>query len=298
MKQKAHHYITESYQKGFTDKNGHVWILTPEKKLYNTNPTNSFKEDHFYTIKLPTGGGSLVVEKTLAQIEGGFIAVIRNKIQRKEALTEEDRLYIALFVAAMFTRTKVQRNHFKQQLGNVIERMEDMEETMRKNPPKSPFPMERGSGPSVSLEELKEHMNDFDSDEALTTLTLLQDTAPPIAAMKWSILIPEEGAGSFLSSDNPLCMCSPEREAKYGRRAIGASAGLADGDVEITFPLTKTHALFASWDNPLPLYVDITPSMVEQMNIRTSRTASNLIASSKEQLEAILERVQNIIHEF
>lgn len=292
MKRKGHHFITESYQRGFTDENQHVWILTPEKTLLNTNPTNSFKEDHFYTIKLPTGGGSLVVEKTLAQIEGGFIGVIKNKVQQKEDLTEEDRMYISLFVAAMFTRTKVQRNHFKQQMTNMIERMEEMKEAMIKNPPKSPFPMERGSGPSVSLEEMKEHMNTFDSDEALTTLTLLQDTAPAIAGMKWSIFSPEKSAGTFLCSDNPLCMCSPEREAKYGRSAIGASAGLASGDVEITFPLTKTHALFASWDNPLPLYVDITSSMVEQINIRTSRTASNLIASSKEQLEAILERLQ------
>ena len=202
MKQKGHHFITESYQRNFTDRNGHVWILTSEKKIFNTNPENSFKEDHFYTVKLPGGGGSLVVEKTLAEIEGGFIAVVNNKIQKAADLNEEDRVYVALFVAAMLTRTKVQRNHFRDTKNHLIERMEEMQAAMRKNPPKSPL-LERGDGPSFSLEELKQHMQNFDSDESLSTLTLLEDTAPFISEMRWTILIAPEGT-AFISSDNPF----------------------------------------------------------------------------------------------
>lgn len=290
MKQKGHHFITESYQRNFTDDKGHVWILTSQKRIFNTNPDNSFKEDHFYTVKLPGGGGSLVVEKTLAEIEGGFIGVVNNKILKGQNLSEEDRGYISLFVAAMLTRTKVQRNHFRDTHNNLIKRMEEMQVAFRKNPPK--YQMERGDGPSISLDELKQHMQNFDSDESLSTLALLQDTAPIISQMKWSILSAPEGM-FFISSDNPFCMCSPERERLYGRRAIGASAGLADSDIEVTFPLTKKHALFAAWENYLPQYVEATPYTVEQINRRTSRTAHNLIASSKGELEEIVSRAQN-----
>jgi len=70
MKNKGHHHVTESYQLLFADANDRVTVLTPTGKIFTTNPENSFKEDHFYTVKMPGGGGTLAVEKTLAQIEG------------------------------------------------------------------------------------------------------------------------------------------------------------------------------------------------------------------------------------
>lgn len=290
VKQKGHHYITESYQRNFSDEKGHVWILNAEKKIYNTNPENSFKESHFYTVTLPEGGGSLAVEKTLAEIEGGFINVLHNKIEKQEALDDADKAYVALFVAAMITRTKVQRNHFRNQVDNIIKRMEEMQDAMRKNPPKNPFPYEKGDGPSFTLEDMKQHRDEFDSDESLSTLSLLQDTAPLIAQMKWSVLIAPEGE-FFISSDNPFCMCSPEREKLYGRRAIGASAGLLDGDIEVTFPLSKKFALLASWNNELPAYIEVPAETVRQINVRTSRTASSLIAHDEIILKNLLKKI-------
>lgn len=288
LKQTAHHFITESYQRNFTDSKGHVWVLTSEGKIYNTNPLNSFKEDHFYTVKLPTGGGSLIVEKALAEIEGAFVNIVRTKIEKSQFLTDDDRLCVGMFVAAMFTRTKVQRNHFKNSQEMMIEKMEAMKEAMIKNPPKS-FPIEHSSSaPSISLEVLKESMQNFDSEESMMTLSLLGDTAPILCSMKWSIITTNEPL--FISSDNPLSVCSPEREKIYGRGSMGATAGLIDDDVEITFPLTKNLALFASWKGELPQYVEAWPALVDQINSRTCRTATSIIASSRIQLETIVSK--------
>jgi|JI10StandDraft_1071094.scaffolds.fasta_scaffold263228_2 hypothetical protein len=289
MKQKGHHYITESYQKNFADKNGHVWILTPEKRIYNTNPENSFKKSNFYTVKLPSGGGSLVVEKTLAEIEGGFISVIKNKIVLGKDLDDEDRMYLSLFVAAMITRTKIQRDHFKDNYNKLIKRMEEMGEMMKKNPPKVAH-IEHRDSPSLTLDELKLHIENFDSDESVSTLGLLQDTAPLISQMKWSILC-ARSSKFFISSDNPFCMCAPKREQLYGKGTMGASAGLLDGDVELTFPLSREYVLFASWESKRPLYVNVEEDVIEQVNYRTCRTASNLIAGSKQELEEIIKKV-------
>jgi len=83
---------------------------------------------------------------------------------------------------------------------------------------------------------------------------------------------------------------SPQRERLHVRGPFGASTGLADGDVEVTFPLTKKYALFASLDNALPLYVNATPETISKISYRTCRTASRLIASSKEVLEDIHQK--------
>ena len=295
MKQKGHHFITESYQRGFLDENDHVWILNPEGRIYNSNPVNCFKEDHFYTVSLPSGGGSLAAEKTLAEIEGAFISVLKNKIEERGQLSFEDRMYVAMFVAAMFTRTKVQRNHFRKQHEHMIQKMEEMKKAIDENPSRKPFiQLERGDGPTVTLEELKEHMTTFDSDESISTITLLRDIAPIIADMEWIIFSTQKEV-PLLSSDNPLSMCSPERERQYGRRTIGATAGLEHSDVELTFPLSKTQALFASWRSSSSLYENASTDLAQEINSRTRRTASNLISCNKYQLEEIIGRASKVL---
>jgi len=286
VKQKGHHYITESYQRGFTDENGHVWVLTPEGKIFNSNPENTFKEDHFYTIKLPQGGGSLAAEKTLAELEGAYIAAI-SKIEKGEELTDDDRIHIAMFVAAMFTRTKIHREHLKGFLENVIDKGERMKEAMRGK--KMPRALESSGGPSMSLTELKEGMKDLDTQQTLMMMTNTLEMAPVILEMNWWILKASEGE-TFVTSDNPLAMCSPEREKKYGHRAIGAAAGLAHADVEVTFPLSKKYALYASWKSEGNITTEVPATTVQQLNFRTMRSAKNVVASKRQIVEEILEK--------
>lgn len=292
MEHKGHHYITESYQKNFINEKGQVWILTPEGKIYSTNPKNSFKEGQFYLVKLPNGKGSLIVEKTLSEIEGAFINTIRSKIEKDQLLTEEDRGFISIFVASMITRTKVQREHFRESKMDLLHRMREMETAFKNNQNIIPTIEHTSSGPSFTLNELEKHMEEFNSDESFSTLALLEDTAPMLYEMKWTILIaPSDKV--FISSDNPFCMCSPEREKRFGIGSFGASAGILNGDIEITFPLTKKRALFASWKNDLPFYMEADQETIKQINYRTARTATNLFASSKEELENILKIADN-----
>src|SRR6266496_4279925 len=109
MKKIGHHYITESYQRNFSNEKGQVWVLMPSDDILCTNPENLFKENHFYTVSIPTGGATLFVEDTLAEIEGRFNTVVKNKIEKRLKLSDEDRVDIAAFISAMLGRTKIDR---------------------------------------------------------------------------------------------------------------------------------------------------------------------------------------------
>jgi len=207
-------------------------------------------------------------------------------------LFEIIKLHLAIFIASMFTRTKVQREHFRKNWENVIRRMEEMKSVMKNNPDRKILPIEHGDGPSFTLDEIKKHMEDFDTDESISVITSTADMAPILFDMNWQILkAPTDKY--FICSDNPLCMCSPKREKLYGRNTMGAQAGLGHNDVELTFPLSKEFAVVISWNGPDLIYLLDTPSeLIDQINYRTLRTASNLIANDKGILEEIVTKAK------
>lgn len=288
MKLKGHHYITEGYQRLFGNDREFVWVLDATDKLFETNPTNVFKEGYFYRVKLPGGGGTLVVEKTLGQIEGQFVALVRDKIEKKLTLAAEDRAYVAMFVAAMLTRTKIQREHMRGELEKLKLSMQGWKKQFEMMSPEeraTAAATPSGGGTSISMDDLQTGLEDFDSHHSTMILSTIDHAAPLLEKMNWTFLEAPDGK-EFITSDNPFCMCAPAREKEYGIGAFGASAGLTDGDVEVTFPLSKRVALAALWkDRPWSEYEVADDRMVDQINIRSARTADSLISSNPILLE-------------
>ncbi len=114
---KRQHTIPESYQELFADPTAprrklHVWVISKdgrEKALWP--PSNTFVENEMYTINLSSGERELIVERTLAEIEGVFMNMYHNKISKRTALSEDDRVGLSLFVAAMLARPRKMKTH-------------------------------------------------------------------------------------------------------------------------------------------------------------------------------------------
>ena len=284
---KGQHYITENYQRNFADKQGRVWFLDDQDKIFRTNPENTFKEKHFYTVKFPSFPDPLVVEKTLAQMEGEFARVVAEKINKQKPLDANDRVAISLFASAMFLRGKPQREgikkFFKETLGSL--------KAIKSDPKLVEFYKSLPSQPeddSISMSELESGVENFDSFHSLAVMDNMLDIAPIIFDMKWSLLIAPSGK-SFISSDRPLNMVSPEREKKYGPKAIGSLAGLAHQDTELTFPISSQVTLLASWKYEELGYIEATEKQLEQLNYRIIRSSKRLFANKREILGHILE---------
>jgi hypothetical protein len=286
MENKGHHWLTESYQRNFSNEKGLIWVLTPENKIFETNPENTFKENYFYLVKFPGENASLAVERTLGQIEGDFIAAVRSLERERSLPNQEGRLAIAQFAASMIFRTKPQREHMRSFLDSLVSKGEVIKETLKDA--KMPRPL-ASSNNSVSLSELQEGVKNFDSHHSVSVVSTIQTQSPKIFAMKW-ILLEAPADRFFVTSDNPLNIVSPEREKQFGQNAFGARADLNHIDSEVSLPLSKTLALIAGWKFVKEAYIAANENQVDQINYRTTRSAGSWIAHERKIFDDFLSK--------
>ena len=294
-KKQGHHYIpNKSYLKNFADASGKVWVLKPDGKIFNTDPTNIFKEAHFYTITLGTNGGSLVIENTLAEIEGGFATIYREKIAKGLDLTDEERATVSVFLAALYERTKSRREEMRGMFDNLRQSMEGWAEMFRNNKTARDFSARMSTGSkdkdqSITQDDVKKVLENLDEYHSVTMMSSLSEIAQIIFNMKWSIMTAPPGH-VFVTSDSPFCVLRPEAIKKYGPRAIGSVPGLVYKDTEITVPLSSTHAILAGWKLERNGTWEVDEKALDQINSRTVMNANDIVANNRAILEEILKK--------
>ena len=293
--QKRHHTVPRCYLENFTDENGHAWVLDRKNKIFNTTPENILVETHFYRITLMDGTKSVVVENTLANIEGAYADIFNRKLSKDEFLTPEERAKVSIFFAGMLHRTKPQRESMR----NMLERMRgSMEEWRKQFETLTPEARRRssamhssGEGTSITIDELDAGIEDFDEHHTAGLIGQITNTAQIIFNMKWSIWKHPDDEGAFVTSDDPLVIRRPEAEKKYGRNAFGSRPGLMFKDAEITLPLSKNRLLLAGWILNEYSYCTPPSDMAQGMNQRTIlHSSERIIASSRKQLEGIMAK--------
>ncbi len=289
--QKRHHTVPRCYLENFTDKNGYVWVLDTSDKIFNIRPENILVETHFYRLTLKNGEKSVVVEDTLANMEGAFADIFANKISKGIPLTVDERAKIAIFTAAMLHRTRPHRESMRNMFERLKETMQEWQEEYRRNPEARELASimpSSGDDKSITLEELDEGLKDFDEQHAADLIPQIVSTAQIIFDMKWAILKRKNGDIDFITSDDPFVVVRPESIKKYGAKAIGSQPGLIYKDAEVSLPLSKDLALLAGWTINEDCYIDIPAENVEPINQRTAlHSGERIVASSKEQLEII-----------
>ena len=87
MQQKRQHYVPRSYLELFRDKSEkgvkvHALSLKTQN-IFTTNPANILAESDFYTITGKNHERILAVENSLTNIEGAFINVFRNPVEKR-----------------------------------------------------------------------------------------------------------------------------------------------------------------------------------------------------------------------
>ena len=110
-KQKKQHIIPNCYLTAWCDPNipsgqsAFIWRVPKDGgESFRRSPEKSFTSTDRYTIQLPNGECDLTLEDTLADLESKFVR-IRDRIKRRDKLTDTDRANLCLFTAAMHGRT-------------------------------------------------------------------------------------------------------------------------------------------------------------------------------------------------
>ncbi len=247
------HYLPQCYLREFLDPktpSGHepyVWIFSKDgKKKEKRAPHNTFHETDLYTL-LIEGQKHYSIETSLAQLEGRYTEVVRNKIKKRLPLTEEEHVILCAFVAAMMQRTLRMKENLESFLDQVIEKVEAMEKM-------------HGLGPRVSA-ELREAKKD---SHKLGVIQLLPELTQMLFNMSLAFLSTDGTGARFITSDDPVTLFNPDLQ---WQRFYGP--GLAQRNIQVTMAISPDITTCMTWSD-LRGYVRIPRNRVEDLN-RMSR---------------------------
>lgn len=290
---KRHHTVPKCYLENFTDSDGYVWVLDTKDNIFRIKPENILLENHFYTITLKDGEKSLLVEDTLANIEGAYISIFQSKIEKDLPITDEERATVAVFVAALYIRTSPYREGLRGALGTLRSGMEDWKkqfETMSEESKRAmaAIPSSRNDQ-SISIDDLDRYLGNFNEHHSMNVIEQLPEIAQIIFDMKWCVW--RDANSNFVTSDDPVVLLRPESIKKYGPNAIGSRPGLLFKDTELTLPLSKDRLLLAGWILNENSYMNVPDDIVQKINHRTITGSSDrVVTKSQKDAEAIRDK--------
>lgn len=292
---KDQHTIPKTYLQGFTDFQGILWVADENLKVFSRKPDQILTERDYYTIKFPSGGGTLAIEtKYLNGIEGSYATIFKNTIAKKKQLNKEEKAKISVFIASMLERQSNSRDALKKFFNDaeeMIKHLRGLPDHVKKRA--STFPIASGGGPTISADELLEMGKDVGSLHSSLIPDTVADIAPIIFDMRWVFMVRPQNADPFITSNNPCIMVNPVAENEIGRGRMGSLPGLIQNDVELTLPLSSDIAVMTGWQAKFDcVFTEISLELVNEINSRTRRQAKTILGSDKSMLERIVMRTK------
>jgi hypothetical protein len=220
---KKQHYIPQFYLKNFSHDNSHVYVydkrIGEKGQIRYQTTTEVAHENHFYTYRTKMG-----TKENLEDFFGNFESIastIIDKVYREKNMTLNEKEYLSMFVALMYTRTpafKERTESMHTKMGEKVSRMMikmTPKETLRK------FYKEK-LGKTLTDEELADIV-DFGTNPKRsrigftyprefwikTMLELSAKIAPYFFGMSWVFLYTDKPY-AFISSDNPFLLAPPD----------------------------------------------------------------------------------------
>ncbi|OGL47633.1 MAG: hypothetical protein A2149_09125 [Candidatus Schekmanbacteria bacterium RBG_16_38_11] len=285
-RKKRHHYIPKFYVEGFIDPQNKPFLWIYEKgrsNIIKASAKDIAVEKHYFSFLDSQGKrDSETLENALAEIEGKVASVFR-KIFEEETLTEENRAFFASFLALMMTRVPNFRNNISIMLKSLIKKM-SLTLASHKNGFEGAikrFERDTGNKIDMPIEDLRQFLLDENRYEIKSNpqfsvamaLSNLDKLTQVFFDMKWSFIKATDDY-KFLSGDNPLYYYDPTHDP---RSFFGV--GLLNKNIEVTLPLSRDVALFASWQGKSRYFQGIN-THVKSINKRTILAASRFVFAS------------------
>ena len=256
------HYIPQFYLKGFTENENvdSIWVYNKNGDMFKASIRNIAQQNRLY---------SKDVEQYLAnKVEEPANKVIK-KIRELQPLSDEEKVIFSQYMMVMWKRVPKHKKWVKDKapeiMNPVFERVEqELIELGKKYPEKIDLVEKR----KKELSEIRENKE----DELIYDIWL--NNLPPdktpqsvdvLSQMTWRFLIADEGQ-FFLTSDNPLFF--------FNWMGIGKEIS------EVTFPITKKIALWATWRSDISEgFLSTSSQAVKEINRRTASIAAQYLYS-------------------
>jgi Protein of unknown function (DUF4238) len=216
------HYVPRFLLRNFcTGKKSKLWAYDKSTaKSFETNIQNVAGERDFYEAEI--GGRILSLEQGLSAMESKTAAIIDRILAQRSigALSDDDRIQIAVFVAIQMQRVPNQREHLIAMNAGIRKALGD-----------------RDIAP-----ELVEGLADITLDEAkaMSVMMLAEPNEIPVHILDKTWLLFETNAATpFFISDNPVAM----QNLVEPKGPFRGNLGLAVRGIEIYLPISSTMVL-------------------------------------------------------
>jgi hypothetical protein len=295
-KHKRQHYIPSSYLEAWCDKNSpsgqkpYLWLISKDGiEIKKKAPEKIFFESDFYTIKAKNGERDLQIEYTLSRLEDKFSRIRKHALNQRKPITPEEHLYLCLFTAAMFSRTKAFGEYNSGQWKRVLDMAEKVKTSVenasseqRKRMITSLSSPITNNQSRVTIEEVREIV-----DNPIQSLLpeYVEILGPEFLEMPFIIFHTENETG-FITSDNPCVWYDPA--SLLIPPPLGAG-GLVSPTLEITFPLSPSQLLVIASSLPTSgIYIDMNNiEHLNEINHRTRFFAKEYFVSNNPKIESI-----------
>ena len=244
---KRHHYLAEMYLKRFVGTDGNVAVFDRENgETRRQGTVNTGVISHLYTIEDHDGRRRFELELGLAEGEG-VADVIITKILNKEAITQDERISLAMFIGTMASRTpaaietvKRQMDEFTAWIGQTLvdrgKMQHEYEKELRKQGKtdeeiEETWELLKGAEFLVTTDEM------FSMNLSLETAVAISDV---LYARRWEVVEISDKRKSFITNDAPVMVGVSSREANRERLPIGYASEYA----HIWFPISQKAGLW------------------------------------------------------
>jgi hypothetical protein len=244
---KHHHYVHRAYLEGFIDPAGdYLWAYLPMKSPFRQKPERIAKRNYYYCFD-KENRRLFDFEHTLQELEDISLVILRKLRSRDFALSPEDRLAFAGYVALSYTRVPTfERNINRVTSLHAALRMEEFL-AVPENLALAARRYSKSTGKQVTPEELKKNLNagnvilnqtsrGWSLKQIIDVMMLLQRV---IYDMRWVFLVAENEDEGFITSDNPVALFGAPTTDVPGVGFLSSPA------TYFTFPVSRTICLLA-----------------------------------------------------
>lgn len=270
MSSVSHHYVPQLYLKRFTNRINKKVLWDYDKSTGLALPSSPKKcgcEDYFHAIQRKDGTlDTDTIENTLSRHFENGVANLYPLLRQGQPFNPEQWKTFHKFAAMMFVRVP-------RHVGTINSFLTKLCEARYATALGQPEFVDKCRSRGVPLEALKSATVTATKDFALTTA--LRGVGTPLALfqqMSWCFYVAPLKS-FYVTGDNPVFYCVPNRRGLY-------PPGLADKEIEVTFPLTKSICAVGQWADPFNCegeYIPVNEQVVAEINLRTVRAARRFV---------------------
>lgn len=257
-----HHTVPRFYLKGFTIPGSpeEIYVFRPGQKPFCTGVAGIAFENHFYSFEDDQGvRDSSTVEISLAKnIENPGNEVLV-KIRNKQTITPKEKLTLSQYISVMLTRVPKHRKRSRPLILKAIEELRiKLETEIKPATTNSVGSIEPITDPMQQVHQILDAYK-VKIPSRYNIVIISSKYGSVLNSMTWVLFIARTRQG-FLTSDNPVVF-------DEGIGLVGKD-GLSDL-VEVTFPISKQVALWATWRKGTDRYLEANEQIVQEINRRT-----------------------------